>query len=79
MIAFLPHYDSSRSPHLRFPRGELLLNPVRFRKVRFNGLKTTSNCVSVLVRGTNLLTLDETERSPRGVLPKRGRGWGGRS
>merc|ERR1712118_652000 len=37
--------------------------------VRFNGLKTTnSNCVSVLVRGTNLLTLDETERSLHDAL-----------
>jgi T-complex protein 1 subunit delta len=36
--------------------------------VRFNGLKTQSNCVSVLVRGTNLLTLDETERSLHDAL-----------
>merc|ERR1719405_412986 len=36
--------------------------------VRFNGLKTASNCVSVLVRGTNLLTLDETERSLHDAL-----------
>jgi T-complex protein 1 subunit delta len=36
--------------------------------VRFNGLKTSSNCVSVLVRGTNLLTLDETERSLHDAL-----------
>jgi len=36
--------------------------------VRFSGLKTASNCVSVLVRGTNLLTLDETERSLHDAL-----------
>jgi T-complex protein 1 subunit delta len=36
--------------------------------VRFNGLKTQSDCVSVLVRGTNLLTLDETERSLHDAL-----------
>merc|ERR1719271_2197051 len=36
--------------------------------VRFNGLKTTANCVSVLVRATNLLTLDETERSLHDAL-----------
>merc|ERR1719506_906138 len=36
--------------------------------VRFTGLKTQSVCVSVLVRGTNLLTLDETERSLHDAL-----------
>jgi T-complex protein 1 subunit delta len=36
--------------------------------VRFTGLKTVSDCVSVLVRGTNLLTLDETERSLHDAL-----------
>jgi T-complex protein 1 subunit delta len=36
--------------------------------VRFTGLKTVSSCVSVLVRGTNILTLDETERSLHDAL-----------
>merc|ERR1719395_147394 len=36
--------------------------------VRFTGLKAVSDCVSVLVRGTNLLTLDETERSLHDAL-----------
>jgi T-complex protein 1 subunit delta len=36
--------------------------------VRFTGLKTQSVCVSVLVRGTNILTLDETERSLHDAL-----------
>jgi len=36
--------------------------------IRFTGLKTTSDMVSVLVRGTNILTLDETERSLHDAL-----------
>jgi len=37
--------------------------------IRFNGLKAQAqNCVSVLVRATNLLTLDETERSLHDAL-----------